>query len=253
MVRVVQTHTVGFYGPFRSRSVTLLPDPTTLGKPDFQSRTLVRRRTHSELGYLPTYTQKYTVVHPEPIRSLLDPFQCPTLLLGRRTHSDSLGLTRNYPDLGYLPKYSQKYTVMYLEPIRSLLDPFQVSHTIIGTSDSLGLPRTHSELPGLGLSPEILPKVHGHVPWVNPFTIRPFPVIPHYYWDVGRPGRVSGSIPTTASLSRTGWPVGLHTGYQSSRLIPEGYIYISQQKYIFNLITIHTLSPYMSSVTQLYQ
>ena len=36
----------------------------------------------------------------------------------------------------------------------------------------------------------------------------PFPVIPHYYWDVGRPGRVSGSIPTTASLSRTGWPVG---------------------------------------------
>ena len=140
--------------------------------------------------------------------------------------SDSLGLTRNYPDLGYLPKYSQKYTVMYLEPIRSLLDPFQVSHTIIGTSDSLGLPRTHSELPGLGLSPEILPKVHGHVPWVNPFTIRPFPVIPHYYWDVGRPGRVSGSISTTASLSRTGWPVGLHTGYQSGRLIPEGYIYI---------------------------
>ena len=86
------------------------------------------------------------------------------------------------------------------------------------------LPRTHSGLPGLGLSPEILPKVHGRVPWVNPFTIRPFPVIPHYYWDVGRPGRVSGSIPTTASLSRTGWPVSLHTGYQSSQLIPECYI-----------------------------
>ena len=173
---MVQTHTVGFYGPFRSRSVTLLPDPTTLGKPDFQSRTLVRRRTHSELGYLPNYTQKYTVVH--------------------------------------------------LEPIRSLLYPFQVSHTIIGTSDSLGLPRTHSDSLGIGLSPKLHSKVHGHVPWVNPFTIRPFPVIPHYYWDVGRPGRVSGSIPTTASLSRTGWPVGLHTGYQSSRLIPEGYIYI---------------------------
>ena len=202
-VRVVQTHTVGFYGPFRSRSVTLLQDPTTLGKPDFQSRTLVRRRTHSDWDYLLKYTQKYTVVYPGPIRSLLG--------------------------------------------------PFQVSHTIIGTSDSLGLPRTHSELPGLGLSPEILPKVHGHVPWANPFTIRPFPVIPHYYWDVGRQGRVSGSIPTTASLSRTGWPVGLHTGYQNSRLIPEGYTYISQQKYILNLITIHTLSPYMSSVTQLYQ
>ena len=102
-VRVIQTHTVGFCGPFRSRSVTLLLDPTTLGKPDFRSRTLVRRRTHSELDYLPKYTQRYTVV--------------------------------------------------YLRPIRSLLDPFQVSHTIIGTSDSLGLPRTHSELPGLGLSP----------------------------------------------------------------------------------------------------
>ena len=102
-VRVIQTHTVGFCGPFRSRSVTLLLDPTTLGKPDFRSRTLVRRRTHS--------------------------------------------------DLDYLLKYTQRYTVAYLWPIRSLLDPFQVSHTIIGTSDSLGLPRTHSELPGLGLSP----------------------------------------------------------------------------------------------------
>ena len=146
--------------------------------------------------------------------------------MGRRTPLDSLGLTRDYPDLGYLPKCSQKYTVLYLELIRSLLDPFQVSHTIIGMSDSFRLPRTHSGLPGLGLSPEILPKVHGRVPWVNPFTIRPFPVIPHYYWDVGRPGRVSGSIPTTASLSRTGWPVSLHTGYQSSQLIPECYIYI---------------------------
>ena len=142
---MIQTHTVGFCGPFRSRSVTLLLDPTTLGKPDFRSRTLVRRRTHSHLDYLLKYTQEYTVVYPWPIRSLLD--------------------------------------------------PFQVSHTIIGTSDSLGLPRTHSELPGLGLSPEIHPKLHGRVPWANPCTIRPFPDIPHYYGDVGRPGRVSGSIP----------------------------------------------------------
>ena len=87
------------------------------------------------------------------------------------------------PDsLGICP---QKYTVLYLELIRSLLDPFQVSHTIIGTSDSFSLPRTHSELPGLGLSPEMLPKVHGPVPWPNPFTIRPFSCVPHYYWDVG--------------------------------------------------------------------
>ena len=226
MIRVVQTYTVGFDGPFRSLLVTLLPDPTILGKPDFRSRTLIRRRTHSELGYLPIYPQKYTVLYLELIRSLLDPFQVSHTIIGT---SDSFYLPRTHselPDLGYLPKCSQKYTVLYLELIRSLLDPFQVSHTIIGTSDSFRLPRTHSGLPGLGLSPEILPKVHGRVPWVNPFTIRPFPVIPHYYWDVGRLGRVSGSIPTTASLSRTGWPVSLHTGYQSSQLIPECYIYI---------------------------
>ena len=144
-----------------------------------------------------------------------------------RTHSDSLGLTRTHSELGYLQKYTQKHTVVYLWPIRSLLYPFHVSHTIIGTSDSLGLPRTHSELPGLGLSPEIHPNVHGRVPWANPFTIRPFPDIPHYYGDVGRPGRVSGSIP----WSRTGWPVGLHTGFQISRLIPEGYIYFPTEIY----------------------
>ena len=91
---------------------------------------------------------------------------------------DSLGI-------GLSPNLPQKYTVLYLELIRSLLDPFQVSHTIIGTSDSFSLPRTHSELPGLGLSPEMLPKVHGPVPWTNPFTIRPFSGVPHYYWDVG--------------------------------------------------------------------
>ena len=193
---MVQTHTVGFYGPFRSRSVTLLLDPTTLGNSDFRSRTLVRRRTPSDLDYLLKYTQKYTVVYLGSIRSLLDPFQVSHTIIGT---PDSLGLTRTHSELGYLLKYTQKYTVVCLGPNRSLLDPFQVSHTIIGTSDSLGLPRTHSELPGLGLSPEIHPQVHGRVPWANPFTIRPFPDIPHYYGDVGRPGRVSGSIPTTAS------------------------------------------------------
>ena len=78
MIRVVQTHTVGFEGLFLSRLGTLLSDPTILGKPDFRSR------THSELGYLP-----------------------------------------------------------------------------------------------------ILLKVHGPIPWTNPFTIRPFPGVSHYYWDVG--------------------------------------------------------------------
>ena len=140
---MVQTHTVGFYGPFRSRSVTLFLGPTTLGEPDFRSRTLVRRRTHSDLGYLLKYTQKYTVVYLGPIRSLLDPFQVSHTIIGT---PDSLGLTRTHSELGYLLKYTQKYTVVHLGPIRSLLDPFQVSHTIIGTSDSLGLTRNYPDL-----------------------------------------------------------------------------------------------------------
>ena len=152
---------------------------------------------------LPNYTQKYTVVYLEPIRSLLDPFQVSHTIIGT---SDSLGLTRTHSELGYLPNYTQKYTVVYLEPIRSLLDPFQVSHTIIGTSDSLGLTRTHSELPGLGLSPEILSKVHGHVPWANPFTIRPFSGVPHYYWDVGLPQTPSDSL----GITRT-WAISRNT------------------------------------------
>ena len=127
MIRVVQTHTVGFDGPFRSRLVTLLPDPTILGKPDFRSRTLIRRRTHSELGYLPICPQKYTVLYLELIRSQLDPFQVSHTIIGT---SDSFNLPRTHselPGLGLSPKCSQKYTVLYLELIRSLLDPFQVS------------------------------------------------------------------------------------------------------------------------------
>ena len=146
---MVQTHTVGFYGPFRSRSVTLLLDPTTLGKPDFRSWTLVRRRTHSD--YLLKYTQKYTVVCLGPIRSLLDPFQVSHTIIGT---SDSLGLTRNYTDLGYLLKYTQKYTVVYLGPIRSLLDPFQISLTIMGTSDGREGYRGQYPPPRLDLGPD---------------------------------------------------------------------------------------------------
>ena len=174
--------------------MTLFLGPTTLGEPDFRSRTLVRRRTHSDLDYLLKYTQKYTVVYLGPIRSLLDPFQVSHTIIGT---PDSLGLTRTHSELGYLLKYTQKYTVVHLGPIRSLLDPFQVSHTIIGTSDSLGLPRTHSELPGLGLSPETHPKVHGRAPWANPFTIRPFSGVPHYYWDVGLTRTPSDSLGIT--------------------------------------------------------
>ena len=147
MIRVVQTHTVGFEGLFLTRLGTLLPDPTPLGKPDFRSRTLIRRRTH----YLPIRlksAQKYTVLYLELIRSLLDPFQVSHPIM---VTSDSLRLTRNYPDSGYHPECSKKYTVLYLDLIRSLLDPFQMSHTIIETSDSFRLPRNY---PDLGYHPE---------------------------------------------------------------------------------------------------
>ena len=151
MIRVVQTHTVGFERPFLFRLGTLLPDYTIPGKLDFRSQT-------SEAGLwsgagltrnwaISQFVSKYTVLFLEPIRSLLDYSRGLTLLLGRRTPLDSLWLTRNYPNLGYHSECSTKHTVLFLEPIRSLLDPFRVSHTIIGTSDSSRLPRTHSELP----------------------------------------------------------------------------------------------------------
>ena len=77
-------------------------------------------------------------------------------------------------------------------------------------------------------------KVHGRVLWANPLTISHFPHESHWYWDVGWPEWVSGPIPTTAPWSRTGWPVGLHTGYQNIRLIPE--CNISHNRNILNLL-----------------
>ena len=119
---------------------------------------------------------------PDPVRDFIPRFHSPREAGLPKPDSDpapdSLGI-------GLSPNSPQKYTVLYLELIRSLLDPFQVSHPIIVTSDSFRLPRTHSELSWLGLSPGMLQKVHGPVPWSNPFTIRPFSDVPRYYWDVG--------------------------------------------------------------------
>ena len=140
MIRVVQTHTVGFERPSLFRLGTLLPDPTILGKPDFRSRT-------SEAGLpepdsdpagltrkLPI-SPKYTVLF-----LTIRPFSGTSHYYWDVGTPDSLGI-------GLSPNSSPKYTVLFLEPIRSLLDPFQASHTIIGTSDSFRLPLTHSELP----------------------------------------------------------------------------------------------------------
>ena len=147
MIRVVQIHTVWFERPFLFRLGTLLPDYTILGKldfrsripkPDFRSRTLIRRRTHSELGYLPIRLQIHGPIpwtNPFTIR----PF---------------LGVLYYYWDVGLL--------------LDSLPKPDFRS-------------RTHLEL---GYLPIRL-QIHGPIPWTNPFTIRSFSGVPHYYWDVG--------------------------------------------------------------------
>ena len=137
--------------------------------------------------------QIYDPSGPNPHGRVWGSFPVPVRDFTPRSHSPrQAGLPKPDSDpapdslgIGLSPNSSQKYTVLYLELIRSLLDPFQVSHTIIETSDSFRLPLTHSELPWLGLSPGMLHKVHGPVPWTNPFTIRSFSGVPHYYWDVG--------------------------------------------------------------------
>ena len=136
MIRVVQTHTVGFEGPFLSRLGTLLPDPTLpreagLPKPDSDPAP-----DSLGIGLSPNSSQKYTVLYLELIRSLLDPFQVSHTIIET---SDSFRLPLTHSELpltwGYHPECSKKYTVLYLGQIRSLLDPFQLSLTIIGTSD----------------------------------------------------------------------------------------------------------------------
>ena len=150
VIRVVQTHTVWFERPFLLRLGTLLPDYTILGKLDSRSWT---PKPDSEAGLtrnwaISQFVSKYTVLFLEPIRSLLDPSRVSHTIIGT---SDSSRLpkpdfrSRTHSELG--SQFVSKYTVPLLEPIRSLLDPFRVPHTIIGTSDSSRLPRTHSELP----------------------------------------------------------------------------------------------------------
>ena len=60
------------------------------------------------------------------------------------------------------------------------------------------------------------PKVHGRVLWANPFTISHFLCVPHYYWGVGRLEWVSGTTPTTAPRSPSGWQFYLYVGYRST-------------------------------------
>ena len=60
------------------------------------------------------------------------------------------------------------------------------------------------------------PKVHGRILWANPVTISHFLGVPHYYWGVGRPEWVSGTTPTTAPCSPSGWQFYLYVGYRTT-------------------------------------
>ena len=109
---------------------------TRFPKPD--SGAGFRRRTHSELGYLPIRLQIHSPIpwtNPFTIRSFSGVphyYWDVGLLLDSLPKPDSeAGLTQNWA----ISQFVSKYTVLFPEPIRSLLDPFRVSHTIIGTSD----------------------------------------------------------------------------------------------------------------------
>ena len=112
---------------------------TGFPKPDFRSRTLIRRRTHSELGYLPIrlqihgpipWTNPFTI---RPFSGVPHYYWDVGLLLDSLPKPDFR--SRTHLELGYFSIRLQIH-VLFLEPIRSLLDPSRVSHTIIGTSDS---------------------------------------------------------------------------------------------------------------------
>ena len=59
-------------------------------------------------------------------------------------------------------------------------------------------------------------KVHGRILWANPVTISHVLGVPHYYWGVGRPEWVSGTTPTTAPCSPSGWQCYLYVGYRTT-------------------------------------
>ena len=290
---------------------------TGFPKPDFRSRTLIRRRTHSELDYLPIRLQIHGPIpwtNPFTIRPFLGVshyYWDVGLLLDSLPKPDFR--SRTHLELGYLPIRLQIHSpIPWTNPFT--IRPFSgVPHYYWDVGlllDSLPKPdfrsRTHLEF---GYLPIRL-QIHGPIPWTNPFTIRPFSGVPHYYWDVGllldsppkpdfrsrthlklsylpirlqihgpipwtnlftiesfsgvppyywdvgRPGRVSGPIPTTASLTRTGWPVGPPSQLSEQLTDPPMiwvWMYIFPNGNIYLILHQSTHSVHMSSVTQLYQ
>ena len=99
----------------------------------------------------------------------------------------------------------------------------------------------------------MLHKVHGPVPWVNPFTIRPFSSYPSLLLGRRTTGKGIGvNTHHCVSISdrMAGWPSTPVIRVVNWSPNDMGmYIYISQRKYISYLTPIHTLSPYEFSHT----
>ena len=95
---MVQTHTVGFEGPFLSRLGTLLSDPTILenGEAGLPKPDSDPAPDSLGIGLSPNSSQKYTVLYLELIRSLLDPFQGSHTIIGT---SDSFRLPLTHSEL----------------------------------------------------------------------------------------------------------------------------------------------------------
>ena len=163
------------------RSGTLLQDYIIFPKPDSLKIGLSPNSSQNTRSYSLNQSVHYLIL-----------FRCPTLLLGRRTPpklTSEAGLPR--PDslrIGLSPNSSQIHgPVPWTNPftIRSFSGVPHYYWDVRLLLSSLPKPdfrgRTHSEL---GYLPIRL-KIHGPVPWTNPFTIRSFSGVPHYYWDVG--------------------------------------------------------------------
>ena len=93
-------------------------------------------------------------------------------------------------------------------------NPVTISHFLCVPHYYWGVGR-----PGSVSDPDIssnTQKVHGRVLRANPVTISHFLYVPHYYWGVGRPEWVSGTTPTTAPCSPSGWQCYLYVGYRTT-------------------------------------
>ena len=151
-----------------------------------------RSRTHSKLGYLPIrlkihgpipWTNPFTIWSFSGVPHY---YWDVGLLLSSLPKPDFRG--RTHSELGYLPirlklhgpiPWTNPFTIRSFSGVPHYYWDVGLLLSSLPKPDFRG--RTHSEL---GYLPIRL-KIHGPVPWTNPFTIRSFSGVPHYYWDVG--------------------------------------------------------------------